>query len=56
MGRAYRALLIVILVAFGARNPRLARAILFGIVYIAAAVGVSSGAAIALTRRRGQLG
>jgi len=56
MAWAYAAYVIVNLVMFGAKNVQPPGEMLFGIGYIAVAVGVSSGAAILLTRRKAQLG
>lgn len=56
MGIAYAAYVIVNLVLFNARDPNPNRqGILFGVVYSLVAIGVSSGAAYLLARRRATL-
>jgi len=58
MGWAYAAYVVVNLLLFNLRMPRPPGAgyLVFGIAYIAVAVGVSSGAAWALTKRKDALG
>ncbi len=57
MAYAYAAYVILNLILFATKNAQPAgiRPMLFGIAYIVIAVGVSSGAAILLTRRKAQL-
>ena len=58
MGWAYAAYVVVNLLLFNLRTSRPPGAgyLVFGIVYIVVAVGVSSGAAWALTKRKDELG
>jgi hypothetical protein len=58
MAYAYAAYVIVNLVLFNVRTPQPPGAgyLLFGIVYAAVAIGVSSGAAYLLAKRRPELG
>ncbi len=58
MGHAYAAYVIVNLLLWQANDPtpRTPRYVAFGVVYTIVAIGVSLGAAIALTRRKAELG
>ena len=56
MGIAYAAYVIVNLVLFNVRDPHANKdGLLFGVAYSVVAIGVSSGAAYLLTRRRAAL-
>jgi hypothetical protein len=57
MGIAYAAYVVVNLVLFTVRStpPPGRNSLLFGLVYMAVAIGVSSGAAVLLWRRRDEL-